>query len=130
MTSAEAALGAFMVFNVVRLGGYIPQMARIVQDEGAASGVSCLTWTIFAASNLATVLYAVLSVHDWTMACTFGANATCCVGIVVLTCHKRMAARRRARIEAAKLQAASRIWPSTSRTMSRMIAFRSKSFGV
>lgn len=96
MTSAEAALSAFTMLNIVRLAGYVSQIAEIARDKGGAPGVSCLTWTIFAMSNLATVLYAALSLHDGAMACIFAANTAGCVAILLLTRHKRLAARRRA----------------------------------
>jgi hypothetical protein len=89
MTAAELATAAFTLCNAVRALAYLPQILRIIQDPDGARAISCATWSLFAISHLATVIYALLAAHDWTMAAVFGGNALACATIICLTWLKR-----------------------------------------
>lgn len=58
MTGVELAIAAFTAADAVRALAYLPQIARIAQDKGDAGAVSCATWSLFAISHLATIVYA------------------------------------------------------------------------
>lgn len=91
MTLAEYSLVAFAVLNGGRIFAYLPQMILIYRDPNGAAAVSIAAWSLFAASNLATVGYVVIVAHDWIVAGVFAMNAAGCVGIVALTLFKRQA---------------------------------------
>jgi len=95
LTVAEFATAAFTLCNAVRALAYLPQILRIIQDPDGARAISCATWSLFAISHLTTVAYALLAVHDWTMAAVFGGNALACALIICLTLLKRRRAQRR-----------------------------------
>lgn len=89
MTAAEVALLVFTACNSLRLLAFAPQIVSIWRDRHGAEAVSCLSWSLFGVSHLATVAYALLDKGDGTMAAVFGANAACCAVIVALTLWKR-----------------------------------------
>lgn len=95
MTLAEYSLVAFALLNGGRIFAYVPQMIRIHRDPNGAAAVSITTWSLFAASNVATVCYVVFVAHDWIIATVFTLNSAGCVGIVALTLFKRLAHGRR-----------------------------------
>ncbi|CAH1679846.1 conserved hypothetical protein [Hyphomicrobiales bacterium] len=94
MTAAELATAAFTLCNAVRALAYLPQILRIIQDPDGALAISCATWSLFGISHLTTVVYALLAVHDWTMAAVFGGNALACTVIIGLTLAKRRREQR------------------------------------
>jgi len=91
MNSVELAALVFTACNGVRVLAYFPQIVRLVREGG--KGVSCLTWGGFAASNVSTVVYALVVATDWKMAAVFGVNAAFCLAIVLLVCWKRVTAK-------------------------------------
>lgn len=96
MTSAvEIAVAIFAVSNSVRVVAYVPQIVRLARDREGAAAISCLTWVMFAVSNLSTVAYAVVVLDDWRMAAIFGVNMLCCLLIIGLTVYKRAVTGRR-----------------------------------
>jgi hypothetical protein len=68
---------------------------KISRDTQGAAAISYTTWSLFGASHLSTVAYAILVVDDWRMAAVFAANTLCCVLIVSLTAWKRLESERR-----------------------------------
>jgi hypothetical protein len=94
MTIAELSLLAFAVLNGGRAVAYLPQMIRVYRDPGDAAAVSIATWVLFAASNAATVGYALVVSGDRVVAAVFAMNAVCCVAIVAMTICKRISSRR------------------------------------
>jgi len=90
MTLAEYSLTAFALFNSGRVIAYFPQMVRVYRDPNGATAVSLMTWTLFAAANVATVLYALIISNDRVVAGVFGLNAAGCVVVVGLTAIKRI----------------------------------------
>lgn len=91
MTLAEYSLVAFALLNGARILAYLPQMIQIHRDPDGAAAVSLVAWSLFAASNVATVCYAVIVAHDWLGAVVFALNSVGCLGIVALTLFKRLA---------------------------------------
>lgn len=108
MNSVELAAVVFAACNSVRVLAYFPQIVRLVRDHEGGKSVSCLTWGGFAASNLSTVVYALVVGGDWNMAAVFGVNAAFCLAIVFLACWKRVGVQCSRRLLDAKqdLQAA------------------------
>ena len=90
MTLAEYSLTAFALFNGGRVIAYVPQMIRVYRDPNGAVAVSLMTWTLFAAANIATVLYALIISNDRVVAGVFGLNALGCAVVVGLTAVKRI----------------------------------------
>ncbi len=91
---AQLSLGLFGAINVLRLLAYGPQIRALMTDRTGASAVSAVTWGVFAASHLSTVLYALLALDDLVVALVFSANTVGCSIIVVLTLRARRAAHR------------------------------------
>jgi uncharacterized protein with PQ loop repeat len=98
ITPADAALLVFTACNTARVFAYLPQIVKIGRDTQGAAAISYTTWTLFGASHLSTVAYAVLVVDDWRMAAVFAANTVCCGLIVGLTAWKRAAYRKAQRL--------------------------------
>jgi hypothetical protein len=95
MTLAELSLVAFAVLNGVRAVAYLPQMIRVYRDPHDAAAVSLATWALFAASNTATVVYALVVAGDRVVAIVFAMNAVGSLAIVAMTMFKRMSCARR-----------------------------------
>ena len=90
MTLAECSFGAFAILNIVRLFAYVPQLIRAHRDPSGAESVSLTTWSILAAANLATVIYALIAANDAPLAIAFSLNTLGCLAIVGLTVWKRI----------------------------------------
>jgi len=90
MTLADYSIAAFAVLNGGRTVAYFPQMIRVYRDPHGAAAVSLLTWVLFAASNAATVCYALTVSDDQIVASVFALNAISCLAIVGLTAFKRI----------------------------------------
>ncbi|MFD0980416.1 hypothetical protein [Tropicimonas aquimaris] len=90
----QAAVLAFFAFvNSVRIVAYVPQIVKASRDGNGASAISCLTWGLFLASHVATILYAVVCLGDLLMAAIFMGNAFACIVIVAVTLSRRRAHR-------------------------------------
>jgi hypothetical protein len=99
MTLADYSMMAFALLNGGRAAAYFPQLIRVYRDPHDAAAVSLVTWTLFAAANVATVCYALTVSNDRIMAIVFALNATGCLAIVGLTSFKRAyVTNRRARL--------------------------------
>ena len=90
MTLVDLVVTVFAASNSIRVLAYIPQVVRLVRDCDGARSVSCLTWGLFAVSNLTTAAYALLVVSDLRMVAIFAVNTACCIIIVALTVYKRL----------------------------------------
>jgi hypothetical protein len=90
MTLAEYSLAAFAVLNGGRAVAYFPQMVLIYRDPHRAKAVSLTTWLLFAAANVATVVYALAVASDLVVAFVFALNAAGCFAIVLLIALKRV----------------------------------------
>lgn len=90
MTLADYSLAAFALLNGGRAIAYFPQMIRVYRDPHGAAAVSVATWALFAASNVATVGYALTVANDLVVAIVFAMNSAGCLAIVGLTAFKRL----------------------------------------
>lgn len=90
MTLADYSLAAFALLNGGRAIAYFPQIVRVYRCPNGATAVSLITWSLFAAANIATVLHAIIHSSDWTMAGIFAFNTLACLTIVAVTVWKRM----------------------------------------
>jgi hypothetical protein len=43
----DITLALFSLFNVLRLGSYLPQIARVAADREGAKAISYLTWCLW-----------------------------------------------------------------------------------
>jgi hypothetical protein len=90
MTLADLALAAFALCNSARVLAYVPQIIRAARDCNGASAISLTTWSLFAASNVSTSVYALVQLDDWAVAGVFALNALSCLAIVGITAWKRL----------------------------------------
>lgn len=93
MTLAEYSMTAFALLNGGRVFAYLPQIVCLYCCRDRAEYVSLMTWLMFAASNLATVAYALTVSSDKVLAIVFGLNAMCCGAITALVVFRRMFGR-------------------------------------
>jgi hypothetical protein len=100
MTVANITLAVFTFFNTLRFLAYVPQIAKVMRDQGGAQAISFGTWGLFLVSHLSAMAYAIENQGDWTMATLFLTNAVGC-GLVILIASLKRAGHRRRAIEAA-----------------------------
>jgi hypothetical protein len=91
VTLADYSLMLFAALNCARIVAYVPQIVRVCRDPNGARAVSLLTWSLFTAANVATVIYAVVVSGDSVVAGVFCLNGLGCFTIVALTGWKRFA---------------------------------------
>jgi hypothetical protein len=65
MYLSEITLAAFSIFNILRLGSYLPQIVRVATDTDGARAISYSTWCVWIGANAATAAYAVVNISDW-----------------------------------------------------------------
>ena len=63
----EITLAAFSIFNILRLGSYLPQIVRIVMDEEGAKVISYSTWGLWIGANASTAAYGAVNIADMTL---------------------------------------------------------------
>jgi hypothetical protein len=95
MTQLELSMIAFAVLNIGRILAYFPQFLQVYRDPHGAAAVSVLTWALFTAANVATVLYVLVATGDRIVATVFALNAAGCLAIAVMTMIKRWSCARR-----------------------------------
>jgi uncharacterized protein with PQ loop repeat len=80
----------FVAANAGRLLGYLPQIVKAWNCQNGASSVSRMTWGYFAFAHATGVLYAMIVIHDLSMALVFFGNfVVCCMLIIIVTWKKR-----------------------------------------
>ena len=89
MTLAEITLALFSLFNVLRLGSYLPQIVRVANDTEGAKAISFWTWGIWIAANGSTAAYALVNIADRALFIVSAMNTLGCAIVVVLTLWKR-----------------------------------------
>jgi hypothetical protein len=94
MTLADLAVTAFALFNSARALAYVPHLICVGRDRNGARAVSLTTWSLFAASNVSTIVYAIVQLGDLTVACVFALNTLFCLAIVGVAAYKRLRHRR------------------------------------
>ena len=93
MTIAEYSMTAFAVLNGARIAAYVPQIRCVCRDPNGAAAVSIMTWLLFTAANVATVLYGMLVVKDALVMGIFALNTAGCLAVAILTAVKRLELR-------------------------------------
>jgi hypothetical protein len=101
MTSEQWVALTFAGCNAVRVFAYLPQIMAIHRDDTGAEAISCTTWWLFMASNVTTVVYAIVVLGDHSMALLFALNTAGCAAILMFTAYKRFQLRARERTMAA-----------------------------
>jgi uncharacterized protein with PQ loop repeat len=94
MAIVDVAAIVFTATNLLRTLAYVPQIHCVWKDRQRADAVSVSSWGLFGISNVATTIYASLSLHDLLMAAIFTLNAICCLAIIAITCWKRRSSER------------------------------------
>jgi hypothetical protein len=89
MNLPEITLALFTLFNLLRLGSYIPQIASIAVDTSGARAISCSAWGVWLASHLTTATYAMVNVTDWPLFMVSSVNTLGCSIVLALTLWKR-----------------------------------------
>jgi len=89
MYLSEITLTLFSIFNILRLGSYLPQIARVATDTEGAKAISYSTWCVWIGANASTAAYAVVNVADWALFAVSTVNALGCAIVVGLTMWKR-----------------------------------------
>ncbi len=85
----EITLALFSIFNVLRLGSYIPQILRVAADTGGAQSISYSTWWLWVGANTSTAAYALVNISDWKLFAVSAVNAAGCGAVIILTMWKR-----------------------------------------
>ena len=89
MSFSEVTLLLFSIFNVLRVGSYLPQIIRVATDKEGAKAISYSTWSIWIGANTTTAAYAVVNISDIALFLISGVNALGCMAVVGLTAIKR-----------------------------------------
>jgi hypothetical protein len=89
MSLPEVTLLLFSIFNVLRVGSYLPQIVRVATDKEGAKAISYVTWCIWIGANATTAAYAVVNVSDIALFLISTLNALGCMIVVALTAIKR-----------------------------------------
>ena len=77
------------VFNLLRLGFYVPQIVAVARDRHGATPVSLLCWMIWIGANASTALYAGVNIGDTRLCLINAFNATCCAIVLLIAACKR-----------------------------------------
>ena len=85
----EITLALFSMFNALRLGSYLPQIARVATDTESAKAISYSTWCVWIGANASTAAYALVNITDWTLFAVSAVNTLGCAAVVILTFLKR-----------------------------------------
>jgi hypothetical protein len=91
----DITLELFSLFNVLRVGSYLPQIARVASDGEGARAISYSTWCLWIGANGSTAAYAAINIADWALFAMSVINALGCTAVVLLTMWKRRAFARR-----------------------------------
>ena len=59
----EFTLALFAIFNVLRLGSYLPQIVRVATDTEGARAISYSTWCLWIGANASTAAYALVKLE-------------------------------------------------------------------
>ena len=82
-------LALFSLFNLLRLGSYLPQIIRVAKDTEGAKAISYWTWGMWIGANASTAGYAAVNIGDWFLFLVSTLNTLGCAAVIVLTMLKR-----------------------------------------
>ena len=85
----DITLALFSIFNILRLGSYLPQIVHVARDTDGAKAISFSTWCLWIGANGSTAAYAMVNIADWTLFAVSSVNALGCAVVVGLTMWKR-----------------------------------------
>jgi hypothetical protein len=94
MSLPDITLALFSLFNILRLGSYVPQIIRVAADDEGAKAISYSTWCIWIGANASTAIYAVVNVMDAVLFFVSAFNTVGCAAVVGLTAFNRYRFRR------------------------------------
>jgi hypothetical protein len=94
MSTADATLAVFTIFNSLRFLAYVPQISKAIKDRSGAEAISFGTWALFLASHASGMAYAIENQGDWKMASLFLSNIIGCSVILAIAGWKRSRHRR------------------------------------
>jgi len=89
MEFPDITLALFSLFNLMRLGSYLPQIVRVAKDTDGAKAISYWTWSVWICANASTAAYAAVNLSDWALFATSSLNTLGCATVIVLTFWKR-----------------------------------------
>jgi hypothetical protein len=89
MELSAITLAMFSVFNVLRLGSYLPQIIRVATDTEGAKAISYSTWGVWVGANGSTAVYALVNISDWALFAISTLNTVGCATVLTLTVLKR-----------------------------------------
>ena len=89
MEFPEITLALFSLFNLMRLGSYLPQIIRVAKDTEGAKAISYWTWSVWICANASTAAYAAVNLADWALFVTSTLNTLGCATVIALTMLKR-----------------------------------------
>jgi DMSO reductase anchor subunit len=88
---------AFGVFNLLRLGSYLPQIVAVARDRHGATSISFSCWLTWIGANASTALYAGVNVGDTKLCLINAFNAICCAVVLLIAVYKRARTSARGR---------------------------------
>ena len=99
MYLSEITLVLFSIFNILRVGSYLPQIVRVAMDTEGAKAISYSTWSLWIGANTSTAAYAAVNIADMTLFIVSAMNAVGCALVVGLTALKRQQQARALQVE-------------------------------
>ncbi|MES2356239.1 MAG: hypothetical protein V4568_17905 [Pseudomonadota bacterium] len=73
----------------IAIAGYLPQIYQLAKSEGAAAGVSLITWCIWLFTWLISLSYGAFILVDWRLCMIAGVNIAGHLGVIGLTAYQR-----------------------------------------
>lgn len=83
-TTADLSLVVFAACNGLRIAGYLPQMFKLARTPSVAQAFCFATWTLFAAANISTAVYAGTVLGDAVIGGVQALGALCCTALIGL----------------------------------------------
>jgi DMSO reductase anchor subunit len=97
VTGSDMIALAFGVFNLLRLGSYLPQIVAVARDRHGATSISFSCWLTWIGANASTALYAGVNVGDTKLCLINAFNAICCAVVLLIAVYKRARTSARGR---------------------------------
>ena len=87
-------LALFTLFNSLRLSGFAPQIARVIEDKIGAEAISFGTWALFLASPTAAMAFPIENYDDWNIAVVLLSHAVGSGAVFLIAAWKCFATSR------------------------------------